>query len=472
MGRLVWTSCRQHRDGTEIRVNMQRSWTVTIILVVGVLLRTPSVARAQEAQPQGPTQPYRLTLKEAIRLGLQANLSVLVAESKVKEAVGTRERRLANLLPKARIDNSDLFQKVNLATKGLHSAFIPPIVGPFNSYDLRLRVDQPVLDLQSYHSWKSGEEGERAARHDYQSSRDLVIRAIASLYLSAQSAEALVRSAETRVSISQALLKLANDQHDSGVATGLDVLRAKVQLANDQQTLLSARNTAQQKLLSLARNIGLNLAQPLVLAEALAYEPVQSPDIAESVNAALNSRADYLSLLRQRDQQVELQKASRARLWPKLTVSGNYGGEGRTFPTIASTGAIQGLLSVTVFDRDREGERAEIDARLQRVNSQIADLRVQIEEDIREALLNLESTAGEVKVADDGLDLSKQELELARVRFQAGSSNNVEVVTAQENLIRAQENQVSALTRYVDAKIALANAVGATEKNYERFLGR
>ncbi|MBZ5569187.1 MAG: TolC family protein [Acidobacteriia bacterium] len=443
-----------------------------MILAVGALLRTLSVAWAQEAQPQGPTQPYRLTLREAVRLGLQANLSVLVAESKVKEAAGTRERRLANLLPKAHVDASDVFQKVNLATKGLHSPFIAPIVGPFNSYDLRLYVDQPVLDLQSYHGWKSGEEGERAARHDYQSSRDLVVRAIASLYLGAQSAEALVRSAETRVSISQALLKLANDQHDSGVATGLDVLRAKVQLANDRQTLLSARNTAQQKLLALARNIGLDLAKPLVLAEALAYEPVRPPDVGESVSAALSRRSDYLSLLRQRDQQVELQKASRARSWPKLSVSGNYGGNGRTFPSTASTGAFQGVLSVTVFDRDREGERAEIDARLQRLNSQIADLRAQIEEDIREALLTLESTGGEVKVADEGLDLSQQELELARVRFQAGATNNVEVVTAQENLIRAQENQVSALTRYVDAKIALANALGATEKDYERFLGR
>jgi outer membrane protein TolC len=450
---------------------MRCSWTVTIILVIGALLRIVSVARAQEAQSQGPTQPNRLTLREAIRLGLQANLSVLVAESRVKEAAGTRARRLANLLPKSRVDTSLALQKVNLQVHGLNVSFIPGVVGPFSSYDFRVYVEQPVLDLQSYHAWKSGEQGERAARHDYQSSRDLVVRVVASLYLDAQSAAALVRSAETRVSISQVLLKLANDQHDSGVATGLDVLRAKVQVANDQQTLLNARNTAQTKLLTLARNIGVNLAIPVVLADVLAYEPVPTPDIAASVTAALGNRSDYLSLLRQRDQQVELQKASRARSWPRLSVSGDYGGTGLTLPSITSTGSLQGVLSLTVFDHDRKGERAEIEARLQRLNSQIADLRAQIEEDIREALLNLESTGSEVRVAEEGLVLSQQELELARVRFQAGTSNNVEVVTAQENFTRAQQNQVSALTRYADAKIALANALGATEKNYERFLG-
>ncbi|MGZ4824348.1 MAG: TolC family protein, partial [Terriglobales bacterium] len=428
------------------------------------------VARAQEAQPQGPTQPYRLSLREAIRLGLQANLSVLVAESRVKEASGTRTRLLASLLPKSRIDTSLDLQKVNLRAFGLDVSFIPGVVGPFSSYDFRLYVEQPVLDLRSYHNWKSGKEGERAARDEYQSSRDLVVRAIASLYLNAQSAAALVRSAETRVSISQVLLKLANDQHDSGVATGLDVLRAKVQLANDQQTLLSTRNSAEQKLLALARNIGLNLATPVVLAETLTFEPVPQPETAESVSAALRSRSDYLSLLRQRDQQVELQKAARARSWPRLSVSGNYGGNGRTLPEIAGTGVLQGLMSVTVFDKDHEGERAEIEARLQRLNSQTADLRVQIEQDIREALLNLESSGSEVKVAEEGLTLSEQELELARVRFKEGTSNNIEVVTAQEALTRAQQNQISALTRYVDAKIALANALGATEKNYDRFL--
>lgn len=439
---------------------MRSPWMVAILLVCCVLL---SFSQAQ--------LPSRLTLKDAIQLGLKANFSVLSSEAKTGEAAGTRQRRFANLLPRSHIETSLTYEKINLAALGISIPNVNPAVAPFAPYDFRVYVDQPVLDLQTYHSWKSSEQHEQAARNDYQDSRDLVVRVVASLYLNAQSAAALVDSAQSRVTLSEALLKLANDQHDSGVATGLDVLRAKVQLVNDQQALLVARNTAKQTLLVLARNIGLDPGTPLELAEALDFRPVQGPEITEAVNGALVNRSDYLSVLRQRDEQQELRRASRARSLPRISISGNYGADGRTFSGITTVGALQGALTLTIFDRDREGELHEIDSRLQRLSSQLADLRLQIKEDLREALLNLDSANNEVQVAQDGLTLAEQELELARVRFQSGATTNIEVTTAQDSLARAQQNRVTALTRHVDAKIALARALGDTEKNYDRFLG-
>jgi len=50
-------------------------------------------------------------------------------------------------------------------------------------------------------------------------------------------------------------------------------------------------------------------------------------------------------------------------------------------------------------------------------------------------------------------------------------TNNIEVITAQEALARAQENYIIAVTRHTDAKTALARALGATEQHYERYLG-
>ena len=58
---------------------------------------------------------------------------------------------------------------------------------------------------------------------------------------------------------------------------------------------------------------------------------------------------------------------------------------------------------------------------------------------------------------------------LAQDRFQAGTANNVEVVTAQDELARAQENYILAVSAHVDAKFALARALGDTEKNILEF---
>ena len=121
--------------------------------------------------------------------------------------------------------------------------------------------------------------------------------------------------------------------------------------------------------------------------------------------------------------------------------------------------------------QDRGGEREQIDSRIDSIDAQIADLRRGIEQDIRAALLNLETAAEAVDVARQGEDLAQRELKLARDRFRSGVTDNIEVITAQDALARAQENYIAALTQHEDAKISLARALGGTEKTYERYLG-
>jgi outer membrane protein len=101
----------------------------------------------------------------------------------------------------------------------------------------------------------------------------------------------------------------------------------------------------------------------------------------------------------------------------------------------------------------------------------MADLRQGIEEEIRDALLRLESATEEVVVARQGRELAQRELELVRERFLAGVTSNIEVTSAQEAVARAQENHIVALTRHTDAKMALARALGATEEIYQHYLG-
>jgi outer membrane protein TolC len=205
------------------------------------------------------------------------------------------------------------------------------------------------------------------------------------------------------------------------------------------------------------------------LAEPLQYRALSQPRADDLLPAALAVRADYLSLDRQRQSMLEQQRANRARFYPRLSINGNIGELGRGIGSFAITGLIQGQIDFTVFDRDREGEAQQLAGRIQRIEDQIADLRRGVEEDIRGALLNLDSAAEQVSVAADGQNLALRELQLAQDRFTAGTANNVEVVTAQDELARAQENYILAVSGHVDAKFALARALGDTEKNILEF---
>lgn len=442
----------------------------TIFFAAALIFMAGAAGIAQSGDASA-TSPYRLTLQDAIQMGLRANLSVLLAGAQVDDAAGTRVRRLSvALLPRVNAQTYANFQNRDLRAFGITLPGMPEVVGPFSNYDIRLYAQQNLIDLQSLHALRASERALDAGKMDEQDARDLIVRAVAALYLSSESAAARVDAAQSRVNDSTTLLKLANDKHEAGTATGVDVLRAEVQLANDRQALLEAQNQYKQSLLAIQRNIGISPGLPVELADTLQYQPLPQDQPETLVPSALVERADYRSLAARRESLVEQQRANHARNLPKLSINGNFGGIGRSVGGIQATGLIQGQIDFTLYDRDREGELLEISSQIRSVDDRIADLRRGIEEDVREALLNLDSATQQVDVAQQGQDLAKRELSMAQDRFAQGTANNVEVVTAQDELTRAEENYILAVSSHVDAKFALARALGNTDRNIARFM--
>ncbi len=87
---------------------------------------------------------------------------------------------------------------------------------------------------------------------------------------------------------------------------------------------------------------------------------------------------------------------------------------------------------------------------------------------MKTAIAQLESARSEVDVANQGVELARQEVVQARDRFQAGVADNIEVVTAQDELARANDNQIGALYRYNQARADLAHSAGQMEALYAR----
>jgi outer membrane protein TolC len=441
---------------------MRRTFTIVFIFLVIV----PGMWAQENASP------LSLTLRDAIALAMKSNLGVLVAGTQVAEAGGTAERRRSALLPRVTADHVTSLQNRNLRAFGisLPGFPLPTVVGPFSNYDYRLFASQTILDRQATHTMRASERQEQAERLSYQDVRDQVVRQSAGLYLDAQTAAAEVEAAEARLAVSKALAKLAQDQRGNGLATGVDVIRAQVQVQRDQQNVLVAQNSYQTSLLVLQRFLGLRPGMAIELKDPLVFHPVSLPNVDEAFRNALSARADYRSLCTQRDALNEQQKASRARYLPRLTADGNYGLLGRSYGTMPGIGAIEATVAITIFDRDRNGEQKEIASRIDRINDQIADLEHGIEQELRKAILDLDSAEQQVTVTQAGLDLAQRELELSRDRFKNGLNDNIEIVTAQSSLQAAQDDHILALARHEDATMALIRAMGATEQIYQNYL--
>jgi outer membrane protein TolC len=113
-------------------------------------------------------------------------------------------------------------------------------------------------------------------------------------------------------------------------------------------------------------------------------------------------------------------------------------------------------------------ETAIEDLEVKKLHQQQTDLRNQIAQEVKTAAAQLDSAKSEVDVASLGIELARQEVTQARDRFEAGVANNIEVITAQDELARANDNQIVALYRYNQARADLAHATGQMESLYTK----
>ena len=445
-----------------------RSLLVTLVIV---LLGAASVA-AQEipgAAKITTGQPATLSYEQAVRLAIDNNLATLRAHERRNEARGQQEQARAPLLPNISGVAYQADLTINLVALGFQPGTFPGIsrtfLGPFKNFDARLLLRQSVFDLSAIRNYQAGKAGVRVAELSEALAREEVASRAGLSYLEALRADRAVIAAQANVELAQALLKLAQDQRNAGVATGVDVIRAQTRLAEQQVGLAQAQTDSEQARLNLQRLIGLPLGSAMTLIDQLRFveDPLPSVDTAVS-QAAQDRREIQVAEEENRVNQLELQSA-RAEHLPSLEVVGDYGSSGITpgsFDLPTRRVAVQ--LNVPIFNGGlTQGRVTAAASRQRQTELSLANVRGQVEEDVRLALTTLRTAAVQVRAADESVTLAQRELEMARDRFRAGVADNLEVITAQTSLANARVSQVTALAQHNAARLNLAAALGRAE---------
>ena len=421
-----------------------------------------------------------LSIDRAIALGLQHNLEIELGrqnERRVKGEVLTVENAL---LPSLRAVAYTQTKEINLAALGfkpggLASSSIKnfnPIV-KVDVTSAQLNVSQQLFNVPAYYLYRSAQKAVNAASLATLNARGAVTLQVGSGYLRALADAAQITNAQALVRADTVVLKQATDLHDAGVGTNLDVLRARVQLQQEQQVLINDENTFAKDKIALARLIGLPAEQDLLLTDPVPYDEMAELPLPQALDLAYTRRKDYLQLLAELEVAERSQKAVKYEYAPTVAFGGFYGVIGQTQGLYHGNFVAQGEVSIPVFhEAEFRGEREVAASQMLGLRQQIASLRETIDEQLREAMLDVESSQDLVKVARSNVLLSQQVLEDATERFKAGVDDNLPVVQAQATLAGAQTRLVQTLYQYNTAKLTLARNTGVVETRYRDYLGR
>jgi outer membrane protein TolC len=264
------------------------------------------------------------------------------------------------------------------------------------------------------------------------------------------------------VELAQSLLDLASSRKTAGTGTGIEVVRAQVQLANEEQLLLAAQDDHQQALLRLRWITGLDYQVDVRLADTLELPPPVLIGVDEAIEAAMRSRSDLLAQ-QERVNSAELAYSSaRWRRLPSLNGFADYGTIGTDTGSKLPTWTAGLTLQIPLFEGGAiEAQRGQLAAELRRQKLLLEELTRQLELEVRLAHKAMLLSATAVRVAGEGVDLAGEEMARARRRYQAGVVTSLETTDAQSRLKRAEDNRIGALSRYNLARVGLWEAMGA-----------
>ena len=254
------------------------------------------------------TAVISLSLGDAGRLAAQQSALAQGGRLRADEAQARVRERRADLLPNVSSYVQEAGRTFNTSTLGIDFPATPgnpplfdpqgQVLGPINTIDIRGRVQQNLLDFGALGRVHSAQADARASSADAQATAEQAATTATMAYVRAMRADADLHARQADTLLATDLLGIAQAQLKAGTGVGLDVTRARAQLAATRSSLIASRNSRDHAHLDLLRALSLPVGTGIVLTDSLstvaaATEPI--PDEATLLSQALRSRPDILA---------------------------------------------------------------------------------------------------------------------------------------------------------------------------------
>jgi outer membrane protein TolC len=222
-------------------------------------------------------------------------------------------------------------------------------LGPLPNQYARVNLDQKVLDLSALHDAHAAQDGERVSLASLNDSRNIVVLATVSAYLQVAAGMSRVDVAKAEVASATNFYELMEDRVRREVSPDIDLIRAKVAMQTAEQALDLSEVALEKSKLSLARVIGLHVAQQFALTDAIHYHAPEDNSLDVLVQQAAEHRSDLQSAQERVKQAKEAVSSAAAERLPSLGIKAYYGGYGVNPGTFYGNYSVAGSLKVPIY---------------------------------------------------------------------------------------------------------------------------
>ena len=271
----------------------------------------------------------------------------------------------------------------------------------------------------------------------------------------------LVRVGDIAVNVAGTSLAYTKTRREAGVATPADVLQAELALSTARRQLLAAQDTLGSAAAALGRLVG---ADGLVDAEPIVLNPTA---LALSDSAIVAVAVRDAPAVRQAEAQVSVTRAAvraaNAQYAPTISATGGYNrsNNGQVTGGLREGWIIEVGASFPLFNgfvREDSVIRAKVSA--DEATSTAADTRRLSRSEALSLLGNLRVANQDVGLTMEAVGFATENLRVIASRYRAGIATILDLVTAQQNLVQAELDLVSARFTYQVTRATLQALLG------------
>ncbi|MBX6363273.1 MAG: TolC family protein [Gemmatimonadetes bacterium] len=428
---------------------------------------------AETARPAAPAASNRAlwealrdtTLNRLLDQALRGNPALRAAAARLDEAGASRVQAALELAP-------TVTASAGFTRRRLSSAAMPGLPGG-------ALPDQDLWDSGLRGSWELDLFGRLrgglrarnalldAAGDEVRAAQVDVAADVARSYFELRGAQGQLTVARRNAENQRHTLELTQARLDAGRGTAFDVERARAQL----DFTLAAIPELEARIAAAQHRIAVLVGRPPRELEAELAAEVALPEFPDSVpavdpEAAIRARPDVLAVEGWLSASRHLVGAARADYLPRLSLAGSAGYLASSMDAFGGTGTFNytfgPVISWPAFDLGR------VKARVDAAQAQELEARANYEQTVLLAREELETTAVRYRTARarlehlrEAAEASERAADLARLRYEGGIADFLQVLDAERTLLAAQDQLAQAQTEVADAYVALARARAA-----------
>lgn len=437
--------------------------TLLTLLCVAVAVPTMAQETASEPQPQQDAQVLMLTLEDALRIALEENPTVQIADQTVEAKKYAKRGTYAALWPE--ISASATYQRY-IKKQRLHFSGQTIEVGTANNYSAGLQAALPVVNAQLWKSLKlSAMDVELAVEQARGSRVDMVEQVSKAFYqvlLAKDSYNVYKRVYDNAVENH----KIVEKRYKVGQVSEYDYITSQVSVANAEPNVFNAQNSIVVALWQLKALLGLDLDKDIDCAGSLAdFEALMNAHIDMNLNLDNNTTIRQLDIQeRMLEKSVEMVKSTNL---PTLALSINYNitsmAEDFKFSNYQWNPYSVAILSLNIpifSGGKRRAELAQAKINLQNIQLQRENAERQLHTAMMQYSTTMETNLKQYHASSQTISQAKRGYDIAVKRYEVGGGTLVDIDNSQLAYTQAELSRSTAIYNYLVNQVSLEKVKG------------